>query len=170
MKTICEKVHFEGCRSATLLKLKSLKMNFSLAASDRPTRDIIFGLKTDLNSRNVSRAADTIRWQMVFLNLDFSRTKCSVYLTNLFFLLTRSGHWNMFDKIVIYLWSYALCIIRQGVHPLLKLQAGRTNRWTTTMKSSWPFSAPREWNKNMWSCAPTDTGHAQRNCLIVEWF
>ena len=92
MKTICEKVHFEGCRSATLLKLKSLKMNFSLAASDRPTRDIIFGLKTDLNSRNVSRAADTIRWQMVFLNLDFSRTKCSVYLTNLFFLLTRSGH------------------------------------------------------------------------------
>ena len=128
MKTSCEKVHFEGCRSATLLKLKPLKIHFSLAASDRPTRDIIFGLKTDLHSTNVSRATDAIRWRMVFLNLHFSRTKCSVYLTNLFFLLTRSGHWNMFDKIVIYLWSYALCIIRQGVHPLLKLQAGRTNK------------------------------------------
>ena len=41
---------------------------------------------------NVSRAADAIRWGMVFFNLHLRGMKCSVYLTNLFFLLTRSSH------------------------------------------------------------------------------
>ena len=66
MKTICEKVHFEECTSATLLKLKSLKMHFSLATSDRPTRDIIFRLKTDLHSTNVSRATAQLAGEWFF--------------------------------------------------------------------------------------------------------
>ena len=46
--------------------------------------------KADLHSRNVSQATDTICWQMFFFffNLHLRRTKCSVYLTNLFCLLT----------------------------------------------------------------------------------
>ena len=50
----------------------------------------------------VSRATDAIRWRMGFLfNLHLRRTKCSVYLTNVLFLPTKSSHQNVFDKVVI---------------------------------------------------------------------
>ena len=44
-------------------------------------------VKADLHPANLSPAADAIRWWTVFFNLHLRRTKCSVYLTNLFFFL-----------------------------------------------------------------------------------
>ena len=53
------------------------------------------------------------------------RTKCYVYLTNLFFLLTRSSHWNvLLNRLVIKCLIYYLT----EVHLLVKLQAGETNK------------------------------------------
>ena len=48
--------------------------------------------KADLHSTKVSHVTDAIRWQMVFFNLHLRLTKCSVYLTNLFYLLTIRSH------------------------------------------------------------------------------
>ena len=60
-----------------------------------------FPLKADPHSANLSCAIDTILWQMGFFRLHLRRAKFSVYLTNLFVLLTRSSHWNVFGKIII---------------------------------------------------------------------
>ena len=50
-------------------------------------------LKADLHSANDTRATDAIRSLVnCFFNLHLRRTKCSVYLTNLLFLLTTSSH------------------------------------------------------------------------------
>ena len=35
------------------------------------------------------------------------------------------------------------------------------------VQASWTFFWSHEWNKNMWSCATTDIGNAQRSYLIV---
>ena len=52
------------------------------------------------------------------------RTKCYVYL-NLFFLLTRSSHWNvLLNRLVI---KYLICYLTE-VHLLVKLQSGGTNK------------------------------------------
>ena len=50
------------------------------------------------HSANLSGATDAIRWQFFFFNLNLRQTKCSVYLTNLFFLLTRISHWMCSTK------------------------------------------------------------------------
>ena len=81
------------------------------------------------HSGNVIRATGAIRWRMVFFNLHLRRTKCSVCLTNLTFLLTRSSRWND-----------------------LELNF---------------FFQLHKWTENMWSCAITDTEHAQRSYLTV---
>ena len=81
------------------------------------------------HSGNVIRATGAIRWRMVFFNLHLRRTKCSVCLTNLTFLLTRSSRWND-----------------------LELNF---------------FFQLHKWNESMWSCAITDTEHAQRSYLTV---
>ena len=52
-------------------------------------------IKVDLHSVNMSRANNEIRWQIFifFFNLNLRQMKCSAYLTNLLFLLTRrSSH------------------------------------------------------------------------------
>ena len=49
--------------------------------------------KADRHTANESRATDAVRWRMVhFFNLLLIRTKWSVYLTHLLFLLTNSSH------------------------------------------------------------------------------
>ena len=52
------------------------------------------------HSANVSSATNAIRWRFFFFffNLNLRQTKCSVYLTNLFFLLIRISHWMCSTK------------------------------------------------------------------------
>ena len=89
-------------------------------------------LKGDLHSANVSRATDAVEWRMAFFNLHLRRTKCSFCLI---FLLTRSSHWNVLDKIVTCTCDQIPYTIQQGVHLLVKMQAGGTNEKATKMKS-----------------------------------
>ena len=74
--------------------------------------------------------------EWLFFNLHLRRTNYSDYLTNLLFLLTKSNHWNVLKKNrYVDLWSYTLYIIWKGVGLLVKLKAGRVNKWTTKIKS-----------------------------------
>ena len=57
-----------------------------------PLSSTSVGISPHLHSTNVSRATDAIRWQIFFFNLHLRQTKYSVYLTNLFCLLTISSH------------------------------------------------------------------------------
>ena len=67
-------------------------------------------LKSDLHSANVSRATDTILCRKAFFNLHLGRANCYVYLTNLFFLLTRSSYCvqqkQLSRLVIIYLTYY----------------------------------------------------------------
>ena len=67
-------------------------------------------LKSDLHSANVSRATDTILCRKAFFNLHLWRENCYVYLTNLFFLLTRSSYCvqqkQLSRLVIIYLTYY----------------------------------------------------------------
>ena len=83
-------------------KLYTLKLIVTLTRSLNfsPLRHDIC-LKFFSSIQRMSCTADTIRWKMVFFNHCLRQTKCSVYLTNLFCLLTISSHQNVFNKIVI---------------------------------------------------------------------
>ena len=80
-------------------------------------------LISDLHSANVSRATDTILCRKAFFNLHLRRANCYVYLTNLFFLLTRSSYCvqqkQLSRLVIIYLTYY----YRTRSSSLVKLRA-----------------------------------------------
>ena len=87
--TIC---FYFSCFFIYHLSIQSYSMHASFLIFIRDFLSSSFPLKTDPHSANLSCAIDTILWQIGFFRLHLRRAKFSVYLTNLFVLLTRSSH------------------------------------------------------------------------------
>ena len=121
-KNICNKTYIL-MQKYFMFHEMALKLYF-MKCSERKVSQCILAFKADPHSTNVSHTTDTIHCQIVFFNLHIMRwTKCSVYLTNLFCLLTISSQCAQQNS-YLDLWS----ITWQGVHIFVKLQAKGTNK------------------------------------------
>ena len=93
-------------------------------------------LKVDLHSTNVSCETDTICWRMVFFQSPFEANEMFCLLNKCFFFTNQKQSLKcVWQNSYLDLRSYTLYIIWQGVHLLVKPQAGGTNKLTIKMKS-----------------------------------